>query len=190
MKRYCRQTVNTYHYGNTLSLSSLFYVIILLFVKQARKFVIHPYLLLEDYYYCKYRLFLKTKDVYLKNTYGLGASANIHFRHEQMFSETQKQIIVYDKSHTAHKIDREATALDFAFYLHPDIGYCAKSAFINNSAEERPLNTKLENGDSINIVSDSQEKIYHAKLEWFEYVNTKKSTKLLISFFLEHKNLI
>lgn len=148
------------------------------------------YLLLEDYYYCKYRLFLKTKDVYLKNTYGLGASANIHFRHEQMFSEAEKQIIVYDKSHTPHYIERGSTALDFAFYLHPDIGYCAKGAFINNSSEVMSLNTKLENGDSINIVSDSHNKIYHARIEWFEYVNTKKSTKLLISFFLEHKNFI
>jgi (p)ppGpp synthase/HD superfamily hydrolase len=144
------------------------------------------YLLLEDYCYCKYRLFLKTKTVYLKNTYGFGASANIHFRHEQMFSETEKQIIVYDNSNTPHYIERGSTALDFAFYLHPDIGYCATGAYINKSADILPLNTKLENGDFINIASDSQNKIFHASIEWFEYVNTKKSTKLLVSFFLKN----
>lgn len=142
------------------------------------------YLLLEDYFYCRYRLFLKTKTVYLKNTYGFGASANIHFRHEQMFSETEKQIIVYDRSNTPHYIEGGSTALDFAFYLHPDIGYCAKGAYINNSSDILPLNTKLENGDSINIISDSQNEIYHASIEWFEYVNTKKSTKLLVSYFV------
>lgn len=147
------------------------------------------YLLLEDYFYCRYRLFLKTKTVYLKNTYGFGASANIHFRHEQMFSGVDKQIVVYDRSNTPHYIERGSTALDFAFYLHPDIGYCAKGAFINNSSEALPLYTKLENGDSINISSDSQDEIYHAKIEWFEYVNTKKSTKLLIAFFLKNSNI-
>lgn len=147
------------------------------------------YLLLEDYFYCRYRLFLKTKTVYLKNTYGFGASANIHFRHEQMFSGVNKQIVVYDRSNNPHYIERGSTALDFAFYLHPDIGYCAKGAFINNSSKLLPLYTKLENGDSINISSDSQDEIYHAKIEWFEYVNTKKSTKLLIAFFLKNSNI-
>ena len=142
------------------------------------------FLLLEDYFYCRYRLFLKTKTVYLKNTYGFGASANIHFRHEQMFLEAEKQIVVYDRSNTRHYIERGSTALDFAFYLHPDIGYCAKGAYINNSSEVLSLNTKLENGDSINIISDSQNQIYHASIEWFEYVNTKKSTKLLVAFFM------
>ena len=147
------------------------------------------YLLLEDYFYCRYRLFLKTKTVYLKNTYGFGASANIHFRHEQMFPGVDKQIVVYDRSNTPHHIERGSTALDFAFYLHPDIGYCAKGAFINNSPKILPLYTKLENGDFINIISDSQDEIYHATIEWFEYVNTKKSTKLLIAFFLKRQNI-
>ena len=143
------------------------------------------YLLLEDYYYCKYRLFLKSKTIYLKNTYGFGASANIHFRYEQMFAKPEKQIQVFDRSNTPHLIDHGATALDFAFYLHSDIGYCAQYAIINNNPEHSPLSTKLKSGDYINIISDSQDKKYHAKIEWFEYVNTKKATKDLIAYFKE-----
>ena len=145
------------------------------------------YLLLEDYYYCKYRLFLKSKTNYLKNTYGFGASANIHFRREQMFTKTEKQIEVFDRSNTSHLIDQGATALDFAFYLHSDIGYCAQYAIINNNSVPAPLSTKLKNGDYINIISESQAKKYHAKIEWFEYVNTKKAIKDLINFFKDRQ---
>lgn len=143
------------------------------------------YLLLEDYYYCKYRLFLKSKTIYLKNTYGFGASANIHFRYEHMLTKPEKQIQVFDRNNIPHLIDQGATALDFAFYLHSDIGYCAQYAIINNNLEPLPLSTKLKNGDYINIISESQEKIYHAKIEWFEYVHTKKAIKDLIAYFKE-----
>ena len=143
------------------------------------------YFLLEDYSCCKYRLFLKDKSTYLKRHYGFGASINIRFRQEQQLSISDSQIFVYDQSKKIHYLEKGSTVLDFAFLLHPNIGYCAKSAYINDIKTPFPLSTKLKSGDHVVILSDSKSNQYHAKIEWFEYVNTKRSTKYLIQFFTE-----
>ena len=141
------------------------------------------YFLLEDSSSNKYRLFLKSKNSYLKDTYGFGATANIYFRQEKMFQQENSKLLIYDRNNHAHFIEKGASILDFAFYLHTDIGLCAKSAYINGSEQKVPLSTKLNDGDSVIIVSDSHERKIHAQLDWFEYLYTKKATKDLIAFF-------
>ena len=145
------------------------------------------YFLIEDSSYNKYRLFLKSKNSYLQDTYGFGATANIHFRQEKMFQQETSKLLIYDRSNHTHLIEKGASVLDFAFYLHTDIGLCAKAAYINGSKHEVPLSTKLNDGDSVIILSDSHEKKIHAQIDWFEYLYTKKATKDLIAFF---KNII
>ena len=141
------------------------------------------YFLIEDSSYNKYRLFLKSKNSYLKDTYGFGATANIHFRQEKMFQQETSKLLIYDRSNHTHFIEKNASVLDFAFYLHTDIGLCAKSAYINGSKHEVPLSTKLNNGDSVTILSDSHNKKIHAQIDWFEYLYTKKAIKDLIAYF-------
>lgn len=141
------------------------------------------YFLLEDSSDNKYRLFLKSKNSYLKDTYGFGATAKIHFRQEKMFQQENSKLLIYDRDNRTHFIEKGASVLDFAFYLHTDIGLCARSAYINGSEQEVPLSTKLNNGDSVIILSDSHDGKIHAQLDWFEYLYTKKATKDLIAFF-------
>lgn len=141
------------------------------------------YFLIEDSSFNKYRLFLKSKNSYLKDTYGFGATANIHFRQEKMFQQQTSKLLIYDKNNRSHLIEEGASALDFAFYLHTDIGLCAKSVCINGSKQELPLSTKLKNGDSVIILSDSRSKDIHAQIDWFEFVCTKKAIKDLITYF-------
>lgn len=141
------------------------------------------YFLIEDSSDNKYRLFLKSKNSYLKDTYGFGASANIHFRQEKMFQQESSKLIIYDRNNHKHFIEKGASVLDFAFYLHTDIGLCAKSAYINGSQHEVSLSTKLNNGDSVIILSDSHDKRIHAQIDWFEYLYTKKAIKDLIAYF-------
>ena len=141
------------------------------------------YFLIEDSSSNKYRLFLKSKNSYLKDTYGFGATANIHFRQEKMFQQETSKLLIYDRSNHAHFIEKNASVLDFAFYLHTDIGLCAKSAYVNGSQHEVSLSTKLNNGDSVIILSDSHDKRIHAQIDWFEYLYTKKAIKDLIAYF-------
>lgn len=141
------------------------------------------YFLIEDSFSNKYRLFLKSKNSYLKDTYGFGATVNIHFRQEKMFQQEPSKLLIYDRSNHAHFIEKGASVLDFAFYLHTDIGLCAKSAYINGFKHEFSLSTKLKNGDSVIILSDSHDKKIHAQIDWFEYLYTKKAIKDLIAYF-------
>lgn len=67
-------------------------------------------------------------------------------------------------------LPKGASALDFAYAIHTEIGNSAIKAKINN--HEKPLNTLLENGDQIEIITDANSK---PNINWLSYVNTIKA---------------
>ena len=81
-----------------------------------------------------------------------------------------------------HEFDEKLTALDFAFYIHKDIGLCAKQAIINN--EMRPLDTILKHGDTVTIISQSDvdNQKYSAEPGWMRFIKTQKAKEYIIRY--------
>ena len=79
-------------------------------------------------------------------------------------------IYVFTKKGDLHELPKDATALDLAFAIHTDVGMCAEAARIDH--ELMPLNTVLENGQQVEIVTAQQE---HITEEWLNWVTTPRA---------------
>lgn len=79
-------------------------------------------------------------------------------------------IYVYTKNGDLHQLPKEATVLDFAFSVHTDVGMHAEAARIEH--ELVPLNTVLENGQQVEIITSEQETINE---QWLEWVTTPRA---------------
>ncbi len=78
-------------------------------------------------------------------------------------------------------LPKDATALDFAYYIHTDIGNHCHRAIVNNKIV--PLSYKLQSGDKIQIITNPSQT---PKLEWLKIAATKKA-KSRIRLFLKAK---
>src|SRR5580765_233460 len=67
-------------------------------------------------------------------------------------------------------LPRGATALDFAYSIHTDIGNQTTSAVINH--EPVPLRTELHNGDIVEIITSPSS---HPSPNWLSYVRTGRA---------------
>ena len=70
-----------------------------------------------------------------------------------------------------------ATAVDFAYAVHSEVGDCCVGAKINGKL--RPLRTKLLNGDQVEI---NTSKAQHPKPEWERFVVTAKARACIRRF--------
>ena len=84
-----------------------------------------------------------------------------------LFSE---DILVYSPKFKVFTLPIGATALDFAYAVHTDIGNKAKSAFINK--EKKSLLTELKNGDIVRI-EVANEPI--PRCSWIDTLKTSKA---------------
>jgi GTP pyrophosphokinase len=74
-------------------------------------------------------------------------------------------------------LPREATALDFAYSIHTDVGDQAIAVKINN--ESAPLRTELQNGDIIEIITSPNSR---PNPTWLTFVRTGKARSAIRSF--------
>ena len=98
-------------------------------------------------------------------------------------------IRVFKHDGTPMYIEKGATVLDFAFWLHKEIGLCARGAMLNHQNSVLPLNTRLSEGDYVVVDTDSDKdnpgnNKRHASIRWFEYLHTDRAIRIL-SRFLE-----
>ncbi len=75
-------------------------------------------------------------------------------------------------------LPRQATALDFAYAIHTDIGNHASSAIINGMAS--PISQELRNGDRVQIVTDPEAS---PTPTWLKWVKTGKARMELRHYF-------
>ncbi len=96
------------------------------------------------------------------------------------------EIFVFTPKGDIKTIAKNATALDFAFMLHSDIGYQSIAAKVNHKLV--PLNTKLNSGDQVEILTSKKQT---PQPEWLTYVTTAHAKSKLQNFFKkEEKNLV
>ena len=84
-------------------------------------------------------------------------------------------ILVFTPKGEQRSIEKGATALDFAYSIHSQIGNKAIAAKVNLKLV--PLSYVLKTGDQIEIITAENEKPKH---EWLEFVKTSKARKFIL----------
>ena len=96
------------------------------------------------------------------------------------------EIFVFTPKGEIKTIAQGATALDFAYSVHSDLGNHCIGAKVNHKLV--PLSYKLNSGDQIEILTTKKQT---PQLEWLEYVTTARAkTKLRALFKKEDKVMI
>ncbi|MCB0525319.1 MAG: RelA/SpoT family protein [Saprospiraceae bacterium] len=77
-----------------------------------------------------------------------------------------------------------ATALDFAFSIHSDIGSTCRAVKINNRV--CPIHVKLHDGDQVEIITDKNQK---PSEDWLQHVVTSRAKNRIRSALKEEKRI-
>jgi guanosine-3',5'-bis(diphosphate) 3'-pyrophosphohydrolase len=80
------------------------------------------------------------------------------------------EIFVFTPKGKIIDLRRNATALDFAYAIHTDVGN--HTVKINVDNVEVPLSTRLGNGQTVEVITDSEA---HPSPDWLEFVGTAKA---------------
>ena len=96
-----------------------------------------------------------------------------------LFSE---EVHVFTPKGEMRILPEGATALDFAFSIHSDIGCTCRAVKVNNRVER--INYKLHNGDQIQVITDKNQ---HPSEDWLQYVITAKAKNRIRTALKEEK---
>lgn len=157
------------------------------------------YYIMKDWFGNKYRLFIQSETEHLEFTHGLLVSTELNeFRNGLGYvnpvepgAPEQKMIPVFKKDGSPMSIVDGATVLDFAFAIDPNIGICAKYAFLNGETSQTPIYARLKPGDMVEIVCDHNKHdqindVPHATVRWFEYLHSRVAIKSLSRWLEKH----
>ncbi len=91
--------------------------------------------------------------------------------HEDLMTS---DILVFTPKGDQKSIEKGATALDFAYLIHSEIGNKAIAAKVNLKLV--PLSYRLRTGDQIEIITAEAE---HPKPEWLDFLKTRRARNLV-----------
>jgi len=97
------------------------------------------------------------------------------------------EVFVFTPKGKIIDLRRNATALDFAYTIHTDIGNHTHIALVDNN--EVPLSTQLSNGETVRIITSPAA---HPKPEWLEFVVTARARTSIRAYLksLQHQDTI
>ena len=84
--------------------------------------------------------------------------------------DSESRVYAFTPDGHVISVPRNATALDFAYYVHTEVGQNCLGAKINNKVA--PLNTVLKNGDSVEIITSTSQRPNYG---WLEFAVTSKA---------------
>jgi GTP pyrophosphokinase len=87
------------------------------------------------------------------------------------------EMVIFTPKGEARKFPVGATALDFAYDIHSNVGNTAIGAKINHKIES--IYTKLNSGDQVQILTAETA---HPNIEWLDHVATMKARQSIISY--------
>jgi len=93
------------------------------------------------------------------------------------------EIFVFTPKGDLLKLPIGATPIDFAFSVHTDIGYHCIGAKVNSRIV--PLDSALNNGDSVEIITSPQSK---PSQDWLRFVKTSKAKSKIKLWFKKARN--
>lgn len=97
----------------------------------------------------------------------------------------KSDIFVFTPKGDTRSIEKGATALDFAYQIHSQIGNKAIAAKINYRL--MPLSYVLKTGDQVEIITAENENPKH---EWLDFVRTSKARKLILDSLKSQRQTI
>lgn len=97
----------------------------------------------------------------------------------------KEEIFLYTPTGDLKILPRGATALDFAFLIHTDIGYHCTAIKVNNKLV--PMGFRLRNGDQVHITTGRNQK---PNEDWLKLVVTGKAKSKIRSAMKEEKRKI
>jgi GTP pyrophosphokinase len=101
------------------------------------------------------------------------------FKSNSLFNE---EVYVYTPKGDPRVLPKGATALDFAFSIHSDVGYHCTAIKIDNQIV--PMGRMLKNGDRIEVVTSSNQKPSES---WLKLVTTGKAKAKIRSAMKEER---
>ncbi|WP_273566479.1 RelA/SpoT family protein [Maribacter halichondriae] len=111
------------------------------------------------------------------------ATANaVDFVEEFKLNLYSKEIFVFTPKGELKSLPKGATPLDFAFNIHTEVGMRTRGAKVNGKLV--PLNTTLNSGDQVEIITSEQAK---PNQNWLDYANTARARAKIKSSLREEK---
>ena len=101
------------------------------------------------------------------------------FKTSSLFNE---EVYVYTPKGDLRMLPKGATALDFAFSIHSDLGYHCSAIKVNNKLV--PMGYVLENGDQVHIITNNNQK---PSEDWLKLATTGKAKAKIRSSMKEEK---
>lgn len=95
------------------------------------------------------------------------------------------EVFIFTPKGALIQLPHNATALDFAFEIHSDLGASCIGAKVNHKLV--PLSHKLMNGDQVEIITSSKQT---PKEDWLNFVTTAKAKSKIKSSLKEEKRRI
>ncbi len=95
------------------------------------------------------------------------------------------EIVVFTPRGEQKTVQNGATALDFAYMVHTDIGNKAIAAKVNMKLV--PLSYVLKTGDQVEIITAEDE---HPKKEWLQFLRTRQARNLVLDYFRSDRDTI
>jgi GTP diphosphokinase / guanosine-3',5'-bis(diphosphate) 3'-diphosphatase len=140
----------------------------------------------------KYKGVRKQRDVFeswfdnVREMVGKAATDNTvdfiqDFKTTNLFAE---EVYVYTPKGDLKMLPKGATALDFAFNIHSDVGYHCQAVKVNNRLV--PMGTKLQTGDQVTVVTNKNQKPNEAWLKWV--VTGKARDKIRLALREDERN--
>ena len=96
----------------------------------------------------------------------------------------QSEIMVFTPKGEQRSIDKGATALDFAYLIHSEIGNKAIAAKVNLRLV--PLSYVLKTGDQVEIITAENEM---PKREWLQFVKTSRARKAILDSIKSQRHI-
>lgn len=97
----------------------------------------------------------------------------------------QEEVFVYTPNGDMRILPKGATALDFAFNIHTDIGYHCKAIKVNNKMV--PMGYQLRNGDQVHIITNKNQR---PSEDWLKMVVTGKARAKIRSSMKEERRKV
>lgn len=94
-----------------------------------------------------------------------------------------KEVFVFTPKGETKSLPKGATALDFAFSVHSDLGMKCLGAKINGKLV--PISHVLKNGDQVDIISSQNQK---PKADWLNFIVTSKAKTRIKAYLNSEKN--
>jgi len=94
-----------------------------------------------------------------------------------------KEVFIFTPKGDVKILPKGATALDFAFMVHSELGMKCSGAKINGKLQ--PISYVLKNGDQIDIISSPNQK---PKKDWLDFVVTSKARSKIKAGFNSKQN--